>query len=82
MSAEGLITLLLTGALAGWVCGLIVKGSGFGPLGNIIVGIVGAFLGNFGLGLLGIGATSLLGHVIIAILGGLAFVWLLARIKR
>ncbi len=82
MSLQYLITLLLLGALAGWICGLIVKGAGFGVAGNIIVGIIGAFIGDFCFGLLGIGATSLLGHLIFAVVGALLFVWLLGFIKR
>ena len=82
MALQSFVTFILLGALAGWLCGLLTKGSGFGALGNIIVGIVGAFLGNFCFGLLGIGATGLLGHLIFAVLGALLFVWLLNFIKR
>ncbi len=82
MSLQYFITFLLLGALAGWICGLIVKGTGFGALGNILVGIIGAFLGNFCFGLLGIMATGLLGRLIFAVLGALLFTWLLRFIKR
>ena len=41
---ESLIAWLIVGAIAGWLAGLIVKGYGFGLLGNIVVGIVGAFI--------------------------------------
>jgi len=47
MELEQVIILLVTGALAGWVSGLIVKGKGFGLLGNIIIGIIGAVLGTW-----------------------------------
>jgi len=82
MTLHTLVSLLLIGALAGWISGLIIKGRGFGLAGNIIVGIIGAFLGDFCFGLLGIGATSLLGHLIFAVAGALLFVWLLGFIKR
>ena len=42
MGIESLIVFLIIGAIAGWLAGLIVKGYGFGLLGNIVVGIVGA----------------------------------------
>jgi uncharacterized membrane protein YeaQ/YmgE (transglycosylase-associated protein family) len=45
MDAQALILLLLIGAIAGFLAGLIVRGYGFGTVGNIVVGIVGAFLG-------------------------------------
>jgi uncharacterized membrane protein YeaQ/YmgE (transglycosylase-associated protein family) len=54
MSMESLLTILLIGAIAGWLAGLIVKGYGFGLLGNIIVGIIGAFVGSWLLGKLGV----------------------------
>lgn len=44
MGIESLFVMLIIGAVAGWLAGLIVKGFGFGLLGNIVVGIVGAFL--------------------------------------
>ena len=44
MGIESLIVFLIIGAVAGWLAGLIVKGYGFGLIGNIVVGIVGAFI--------------------------------------
>lgn len=44
MTAQGIIVFLVIGAVAGWLAGLIVKGFGFGLIGNIVVGIVGAFI--------------------------------------
>ncbi len=43
----GVLTWIIVGAIAGWLAGLIVKGSGYGILGNIIVGIIGALVGGF-----------------------------------
>jgi uncharacterized membrane protein YeaQ/YmgE (transglycosylase-associated protein family) len=44
MGIESLIVFIIVGAIAGWLAGLIVKGYGFGLLGNIVVGIVGALI--------------------------------------
>jgi uncharacterized membrane protein YeaQ/YmgE (transglycosylase-associated protein family) len=44
MGIESLLVFLIVGAIAGWLAGLIVKGYGFGLIGNIVVGIVGAFI--------------------------------------
>jgi uncharacterized membrane protein YeaQ/YmgE (transglycosylase-associated protein family) len=44
MGIESLLVFLIVGAIAGWLAGLIVKGYGFGILGNMVVGIVGAFI--------------------------------------
>jgi uncharacterized membrane protein YeaQ/YmgE (transglycosylase-associated protein family) len=51
---SGLIWFLIIGAIAGWLAGLAMKGSGFGLLGDIIVGIIGAVLGGWLFGQLGI----------------------------
>lgn len=82
MSLTSFLTFLLIGAVAGWLTGLITKGRGFGLAGNIIVGVIGAFLANFVFGLLGIGAYSLVGRLIFALLGSMGFVWLLRFIKK
>ena len=47
MSIEGLIIFLIVGAIAGWAAGQVVRGGGFGLIGDIIVGIIGAFIGNW-----------------------------------
>jgi uncharacterized membrane protein YeaQ/YmgE (transglycosylase-associated protein family) len=81
MTVTGLILFLLVGAFAGWLAGVIMKGSGFGVAGNMVVGIVGAFLGGFCFRLLGIVAFGLLGQLIFAVLGALLFLWLLSFIR-
>jgi uncharacterized membrane protein YeaQ/YmgE (transglycosylase-associated protein family) len=82
VSAINFIVFLLIGAVAGWLAGVISKGSGFGVAGNIIVGIVGAFLGGLCFGLLGIVAYGVLGRLIFAVLGALLFIWLLGFIRK
>ena len=47
MTLESILILLLIGAVAGWLAGLIVKGFGFGLIGNIIIGIIGAFIAGY-----------------------------------
>ena len=48
MEADSLIAVLIIGAIAGWLAGKILKGKGYGLIGNIVVGIVGAFVGSTG----------------------------------
>jgi uncharacterized membrane protein YeaQ/YmgE (transglycosylase-associated protein family) len=81
-SLRSLAITLLVGALAGWLSGLLTKGRGFGAAGNVVVGVIGAFLGQFLFGLLGLVATSLLGQLIFAVAGALIFVYLLSFVKR
>jgi uncharacterized membrane protein YeaQ/YmgE (transglycosylase-associated protein family) len=82
MTPVNFIVFLLIGAVAGWIAGIISKGSGFGVAGNIIVGVVGAFLGGLCFGLLGIAAYSIVGRLIFAVLGALLFIWLLSFIRK
>jgi uncharacterized membrane protein YeaQ/YmgE (transglycosylase-associated protein family) len=82
MSPGQFITFLAIGALAGWCAGMVSKGSGFGIVGNLIVGIVGAFIGAFAFGLLGIGAYTFVGRFVFAFVGALVFTWLLGFIRR
>ena len=54
MSGESLLVILFVGLVAGWLAGQIVRGTGFGVLGDIVVGIVGAFIGGWLLPRLGV----------------------------
>jgi len=47
MSVEHLLVFLLIGGVAGWLAGLIMKGGGFSILGNVVIGLIGAFLGGW-----------------------------------
>ena len=47
LSAESLLVILLIGAIAGWLAGQIVQGTGFGLIGDIVIGIVGAFIASW-----------------------------------
>ncbi|HET7086760.1 MAG TPA: GlsB/YeaQ/YmgE family stress response membrane protein [Rhizomicrobium sp.] len=83
MDAHGIIIWLIIGAVAGWLAGLLVKGGGFGIIGDIIVGIIGAFIGGWLAGALGISIGSgLIASIITATLGAVILVLLLRMIKR
>ena len=78
-----LIWFLIIGAIAGWLAGLFMKGGGFGLLGDIIVGIVGAFLGGWLFGVLGIHiGGGLIGSLIVAFIGAVVLLFLVRLIKR
>jgi len=74
---ENIIWFVIIGLVAGWLAGLLVKGGGFGFLGDIVVGIIGAVLGGFLFGLLGLAAYGLIGGIIVATVGALVFIWIL-----
>ncbi|MEA2344604.1 MAG: hypothetical protein QOF63_2773 [Thermoanaerobaculia bacterium] len=80
---NSLIWFLIIGAIAGWLAGLVMKGRGFGLLGDIIVGIIGAFLGGWLFGKLGVGfGGGLAGSLIVAFLGAVILLFLVRLIKR
>jgi uncharacterized membrane protein YeaQ/YmgE (transglycosylase-associated protein family) len=82
VSPTHVVVFLAIGGLAGWFAGILTKGRGFGPAGNMVVGIAGAFLGGFCFSLLGIAAYGFLGRLIFATLGALLFTWLLGFVRR
>ena len=77
-----LLWFLLIGLAAGWLAGQIMKGGGFGLVGDLIVGVIGAMLGGVIFRLLGIAAVGMLGSLIMATLGAVVLIFLLRQIKR
>jgi len=78
-----LIWWLLIGAAAGWLSGQIMKGRGFGVLGNILVGIIGAILGGWLFGILGISTgTSIVGSLITALVGAMVLLAIVGAVKK
>lgn len=82
MDIQGLIIFLAIGAIAGWLAGTIMKGGGFGLIGNIVVGIVGAVVGGFVFGFLGISTGGLIGSIITATVGAVVLLAILRVIKK
>jgi uncharacterized membrane protein YeaQ/YmgE (transglycosylase-associated protein family) len=83
ISAEGLLIILLVGAIAGWIAGLIVQGTGFGLVADIALGIVGAFVGSWLLPKLGVRIGSgLVAQIIVAVIGALVLLLLLGLFAR
>jgi uncharacterized membrane protein YeaQ/YmgE (transglycosylase-associated protein family) len=83
MTVEGLIILLVVGAIAGWLAGVIMKGYGFGLIGNIVVGIVGAVIGGWLLPRLGIFiGGNIIGAIINATIGAVILLFVIGLVKR
>ena len=76
------VWFILIGMCAGWLAGQFMKGSGFGLLGNLIVGVIGALLGVFAFHLVGLAAYGLLGQLIVATVGAVLLLALLRFVKR
>lgn len=73
---------LLTGLCAGWLAGVLYKGRGFGVVGNLIVGAIGAILGGFLFRLLGLQSFTLLGSLITATVGAVVLLAAIQAIAR
>jgi len=74
---------VLIGLAAGWLAGQLMKGGGFGIVGDIVVGVVGALLGGFLFSLFGVSAGGgLIGSLIVATIGACVLLFLVRLIKR
>jgi len=79
---SSIIILIVLGILAGWLAGKLMKGKGFGLIGDLIVGVIGSFLGSWLFGLLHISiGPGLLGMFITAVVGAVVLVFVLRLIK-
>ena len=80
---DSIIVWLIVGAIAGWLAGLIVKGGGFGLLGNIVIGIIGAVVAGWLLPQLGIGlGTGIVAAIINSAIGGVIVLVIISLIRR
>jgi uncharacterized membrane protein YeaQ/YmgE (transglycosylase-associated protein family) len=81
MVAE-IISWIIIGIIAGWLASHFVKGHGFGLVGDLILGIIGAIIGGFLFGMLGLSAGGWLGSLIVATIGAIILLGLVRLIKR
>jgi uncharacterized membrane protein YeaQ/YmgE (transglycosylase-associated protein family) len=77
-----IILFLLIGMAAGWLAGQVLKGRGFGLVENLIIGVIGALIGGFVFGALGVNGGGLLGQLIAATVGAIILLYLLKLIRR
>ena len=83
MALEAILIILIIGAVAGWLAGQIVRGMGFGLIGNIVVGIVGAFIAGWLLPRIGIViGGGIVASIINATIGAVVLLVIIGLIKR
>ena len=83
MDVQGLLIFLAIGAVAGWLAGQLMSGGGFGLVGNIIIGILGAVVGGSIFSMLGISAGGgLIGAIVMATVGAAVLLGIVGLIKR
>jgi uncharacterized membrane protein YeaQ/YmgE (transglycosylase-associated protein family) len=80
---DNFLWFIVVGLIAGWLAGVLVKGGGFGIVGDLAMGVLGAFLGGFLFNSLGVSAGGgMLGAIVVATIGAVVLVLLLRLIKR
>lgn len=78
----GLLGFLIIGLIAGWIAGKLIKGSGFGLLGNLLVGCGGALAGGLLFSLIGLKGTGLIGSLVTAVVGAIVCLFIAAKLKN
>lgn len=79
-----IIYILIIGAVSGWLAGQIMKGGGYGLLGNIILGIVGSLVGGWVLGLLGVSlhiGSALVTTIVQSVIGAIVVIFVAGLFK-
>lgn len=82
LAPESILAWIIIGAIAGWLAGLLVKGYGFGLIGNIVIGILGAGIAGLLAPRLGLYTASTGGNIIAATLGALLLLLLIGLVRR
>lgn len=76
-----MLWFLFIGLIAGWLAGKVVKGGGFGLIGNLVVGVIGSYVGGFLFGFFGLNAYGTIGEIIMATFGAIVLLWLVRLIR-
>ena len=83
MDAHGIIAWIIIGGIAGWLAGLIVRGGGFGIIGDIVVGIIGAVIFGWLFGAAGLSVGSgMIGSIVAAVIGAVILILVLRLVTR
>jgi len=83
MTTEGLLVFLIIGAIAGWLAGMIVKGGGFGLIGDIVVGVIGAFIAGWLFPRIGFHlGTGIAASIVSAMIGAIVLLLAVRLIRR
>jgi uncharacterized membrane protein YeaQ/YmgE (transglycosylase-associated protein family) len=81
LSVATVIWWLIVGLIAGFLASVVMRGGGYGIVGDIIVGLIGAFIGGWLFSLVGIGSGGLIGSIIVAFIGACILIFLLRLIS-
>ena len=82
LAPESVVAWIIIGGIAGWLAGVLIKGYGFGIVGNIIIGILGAGIAGILAPRLGLYTESTGGNIVAAVIGALILLFLIGLVKR
>lgn len=85
MTLSSILIFLIIGAVAGWLAGILIKGRGFGLIGDILVGIVGAFIGGFVLTFFGLASligAGVISAILVATIGAVILLSVITLLKK
>ena len=80
LNPGGIILWIIVGLIAGWLTGMVMKGGGYGLIGDLIVGLIGALIGGFIVGLFIQGSVGFIGSIIVAFIGAVILVVILRTV--
>jgi uncharacterized membrane protein YeaQ/YmgE (transglycosylase-associated protein family) len=84
MSNESLLMTIVIGGVAGWLAGLVMRGSGYGVIGDIVVGLLGAFIGNWLMRAMSLSpnlGTPVLNRIVVSLVGALVLMFIVGMLR-
>ena len=76
-----MIWTIIVGIIAGFLAGKVMNGSGYGLFMDLLLGVAGGIVGGFVLSLVGIGASGIIGSVLVATFGAVLLIWIVRRLR-
>ena len=80
LTPGNVIAWLVVGLISGWLAGSVMKGGGYGMIGDIVVGLIGSFLGGLVMGMFMDGSAGFIGSIVVAFIGACLFIAIMRAI--
>jgi uncharacterized membrane protein YeaQ/YmgE (transglycosylase-associated protein family) len=84
MTNESILMMIVIGGVAGWLAGLVMRGSGYGVIGDVVIGLLGAFIGNWLLRAMSLSinlGSPVLNRVLVSLIGALALMFVVGLLR-
>jgi uncharacterized membrane protein YeaQ/YmgE (transglycosylase-associated protein family) len=78
----GILAWIIVGLVAGWLTGKVMRGRGYGIVGDLVIGLLGALVGGFLVGLVWAGSVGLIGSIVVAFIGAVVLVAIVRTLTR